>query len=364
MIRGLAKETLLLLLVISAIGSAMADSSITTKRSVVQLAGGVYMIRHPDAPDTFPQGNTTVIIGERGVFVVDSCYLPSSAREDIAQIKQWTNKPVLWLLNTHWHNDHVEGNGAYREAFPGINIVAHYQTARQIAGYIPNYPSRFPAIAARYQKMIDTGRDLDGNTLPPSQITDLKNALAGKATVLKEFEHNVIVPPNITFDHELDIDLGGREVQIKHLGRGNTAGDAIAYLPKEKIIVAGDLLDSPVPYLGGGYPLDEIETLKRMSLLDANIIVPGHGDPLHDKVLLNDVIDFLQTVTDEISKQIYVIGNGSRNLDPVRAAVLKSIDVNKWKKKLGGSSQEDQDFFEGFSLNGVIIAAYAATWGR
>lgn len=344
--------------------AAWADSSTTTKRTVTPIADGIYVIRHPDAPDTFPQGNTTVIIGDRGVFVVDSCYLPSSAREDIAQIKQWTSKPVLWLLNTHWHNDHVEGNGAYKEAFPQINIVAHFETARQVAGYIPNYPSRFPAIQARYEKMIETGKDLDGNDIPAMQITDLKNALAGKATVLKEFQANTVVPPDVTFDHDMTVDVGNREVQIKHLGRGNTAGDAIVYLPKEKIVVAGDLLDSPVPYLGGGYPVDEIETLKKMAALEATTIVPGHGDVLHDKVLLIDVIDFLQAVTTEISKQIYAVGNGPRNLDAVRKNVMQSLDLEKWRNKLGGTSQEDREFFDSFSLNGVITAAYAATWGR
>jgi len=86
--------------------SCWADSIATHERTVTKLAEGIYEIRHPDAPDTFPQGNTTVIIGDRGVFVVDSCLLPSSARQDIAQIKQWTDKPVLFLLNTHWHFDH------------------------------------------------------------------------------------------------------------------------------------------------------------------------------------------------------------------------------------------------------------------
>src|SRR5438477_6977428 len=89
------------------------------ERTISKLADGVYEIRHKNAPDAFTQSNTTVVIGDREVLVVDSCYLPSSAREDIAQIRQWTNKPVRYLLNTHWHFDHTLGNGVYAQEFPG-----------------------------------------------------------------------------------------------------------------------------------------------------------------------------------------------------------------------------------------------------
>src|SRR3954471_9328790 len=103
---------------------SFADSIATHGRTVTKLAEGVYEIRHPDAPDTFPQGNTTVIIGDRDVLVVDSCLLPSSAREDIAQIRKWTDKPVSYVVNTHWHFDHTLGNATYREAFPRAEFIA------------------------------------------------------------------------------------------------------------------------------------------------------------------------------------------------------------------------------------------------
>lgn len=357
------KLFLALLLSASAV-LVFADSSVTTQRTVTQLGDGIYEIRHPDAPDTFPQGNTTVVIGDNGVLVVDSCYLPSSAREDIAQIKQWTDKPVRWLINTHWHNDHVQGNNEYVKAFPGINIVGHHETQSQIAGYVSRYPSRFPRIAATYRKYIDERKDGNGTALTDNDIADLKKALAGKDTVLVELKDNVIVPPNVSFDHDFNVDLGNRQVQVKHLGRGNTRGDVVVFLPKEKIVAAGDLLDSPVPYLGGGYPVEEIDTLKKLSALDPQIIVPGHGDVLRDKVLLTNVIEFLQTVTDELSKQIYVVGNGPRNLDEVRKNVMANLDLNKWRDKLAGPNQADRDFFDSFSLAGVITAAYAETWGR
>ena len=118
-------------------------------------------LHHPlrRAPDTFPQGNSTVIIGEREALVVDSCYMSSSAAEDIAQIRQWTNKPVRYLVNTHWHFDHTMGNGVYWDAFPGLSIVAHTETARQIAGYNPGWFERFPKRGERLKQIVATGKD-------------------------------------------------------------------------------------------------------------------------------------------------------------------------------------------------------------
>src|SRR6185369_17286347 len=96
-------------------GVALADSVNTTERRITRLAEGVYTIRHPDPTDDFPDGNTTVVIGGDSVLVVDTCYLPSSARSDIALIKSWTDKPVRYIVNTHWHYDHNNGNSAYLE---------------------------------------------------------------------------------------------------------------------------------------------------------------------------------------------------------------------------------------------------------
>jgi cyclase len=85
----------------------VADTSLTKERTITAVSSGAYVIRHKDAPNGIPNGNTEVIIGDREVLVVDSCYLASEARQDIGQIRKWTNKPVRYLVNTHWHNDHT-----------------------------------------------------------------------------------------------------------------------------------------------------------------------------------------------------------------------------------------------------------------
>src|SRR5262245_49336153 len=146
-------------------GTAWADTAATRGRTVTKLAEGVYFIRHPDAPDDFPQSNTVVVIGGKDVLVVDSCYLPSDARKDIAEIKKWTKKPVRYLVNTHWHYDHTMGNGAYVDAFPGISIVAHAETQKQIRGYNGQWFAKFPDRAARFQKQLDDGKDERGTPL-------------------------------------------------------------------------------------------------------------------------------------------------------------------------------------------------------
>jgi cyclase len=90
----------------------------------------------------------------------------------------------------------------------------------------------------------------------------------------------------------LDLDLGGRIVELKFLGRGNTNGDGVAYLPNEKILATGDLVDHPVPYLRGGFPAEQIATLEKLKAIDAETLVPGHGDVLHGKEYVQLEIDF------------------------------------------------------------------------
>src|SRR5579862_3815573 len=107
------------------------------ERTITQLAEGVYAIQHPGMDLFGGSGNTTVIIGERQVFVVDACFFPSDARQDIAQIRQWTNKPVAFVLNTHFHNDHNFGNRIYMDAFPAVTILAHTETKREMDLYGP-----------------------------------------------------------------------------------------------------------------------------------------------------------------------------------------------------------------------------------
>ena len=330
-----------------------ADSTVTTKRVVTQLAEGVYEIRHPDAPDGFPQSNTTVVIGARGVLVVDTCLLPSAAREDVEQIRKWTDKPVTFIVNTHWHFDHTLGNATYAAAFPNVQIIAHVATQKIIADFNPGAVERYPTRAEIFKKILDSGKDPDGKSLTEGERRDYQKALDGLAPVVSEMKNTAQLVPNISFDRSLNIDLGNRQVEIKFLGRGNTAGDTAIYLPKEKILCTGDLLDHPVPYLFGGLPTEHAATLRKVAELDATTIVPGHGDVLHDKTYVYQTVDFLETVNRSVEKAV----NNGKKLEETQEFVSKDIDVKAWRTRFAGNDKEDGDFFDE-TFSSLVKSAY------
>jgi cyclase len=342
-----------LALSLGTVAAARGDSVATKTRTVTKLAEGVWTIRHPDAPDTFPQSNTTVVIGERGVLVVDACLLPSAAREDIAEIRRWTNKPVTWLVNTHWHFDHTIGNAAYLEAFPAIQIVATRHTQKAIADWNPGAMARYPARGERFRKILESGKNPDGRPLTEGERKDYERSIAGLAPVVAEFEKARQLVPNVAFEKELLVDLGNRPVEIRFLGRGNTGGDTIVYLPKEKILATGDLLVHPVPYLFGGFPLDHPVTLRKMAELDATTIVPGHGEILRDKTYIFQVAEFLEASNAAMEKEV----NSGKTLEEVQASFSKTFDVGPWRTKFAGASQEDAEFFDG-TFDGLVKASY------
>jgi glyoxylase-like metal-dependent hydrolase (beta-lactamase superfamily II) len=315
----------------------------TNERRVTKLADDVYAIEHKNLNDGNTSGNTTVIIGEREVFVVDSGSRPSSAQEDIAQIRQWTNKPVGYLLNTHFHNDHNNGNKTYLDAFPSLAIIAQEETKKDMDLIQPGNVARQPAELAALIATFQQGKDQNGRALSEDEKKQVQELLPGLERAEAESKILVYQSPTLTFTDKLDVDIGNREVQVLHLGRGNTPGDALIYLPKEKVIVAGDLLVHPIPYTYDGYPSEWVQTLRKMGQLDATTIVPGHGPILHDESYLYLVADLMQSAVDQVRARIRQLGfPGAHTLDEVKG----SVDLTKFRQQFAGDDKDLQAQFD------------------
>jgi cyclase len=291
-----------------------------------RIAEGVYAIMHQDATDVWPHGNTGVIVGANGVLVVDATYLPSRARADIALIRRVTDKPVRWLVNTHWHFDHNNGASAYRDAFPDITIVSERETARWIELNQTWWARMSTAPGSARRASLDTleqqvaaGKDSAGAFIPEEKRRQLAIAVRQRRTELAELAALRVVRPNLMFDRELRLDLGGgRQVMLEDRGRANSPHDVTVYLPAERVLFTGDIVvQSPLPYSGASWPVPWIEVLRRIESIPVAAVVPGHGPVFRDHRYAKEVRALLEAVTSRVDS----MARTGMTLDQIQAAI-------------------------------------------
>jgi glyoxylase-like metal-dependent hydrolase (beta-lactamase superfamily II) len=327
--RAIARLAAAFIFLVAGPGRADAQSiGVATK-----VAEDVYVIRHRELP--FEGGNTTIVIGDRDVLVVDACQFPYVAREDIAAIKRLTSKPVRYVVNTHWHNDHVMGNHDYMIAYPAVAIVAQRETKRDMDLNDPRSAER-ESLAPRldqYTRWLATGKDDSGNEIGERNRALLSEAVPRFRLAVDDLKSFVYESPTLVFDDSLDVDLGHRPVRIRHFGRGNTNGDAVVYVPSEKVLISGDLLVTPMPFFVDGYPSEWVHTLERLAQLDAQIIVPGHGEVMHDKTFLNLMHDLLESAVHQLDAKIAATIPAWAQSD----SVARAIDLTPFRVRFAGN---------------------------
>jgi glyoxylase-like metal-dependent hydrolase (beta-lactamase superfamily II) len=188
------------------------------------------------------------------------------------------------------------------------------------------------------------GKDTDGRALSEEEKQQANEVIPKLERMEGEFRALVYQSPTLTFTDILDIDIGGREVQVEHVGRGHTPGDTIVYLPTEKILVAGDLLVYPIPHIAfAGYPGEWVAALERLERFEATTIVTGHGAVLHDKTYLRLVIELLQSALSQVRARIGQLGHpAGYTVDAIRGAV----DLTPFRFRFAGDDKDRQEEFD------------------
>lgn len=255
------------------------------------LADGVYAALVVDRPDAYAFANSLVVIGDEGVLVVDTQQSPQAAQELIRLIGDLTDLPVRWVVNTHWHGDHVYGNVAYRDAFPGVRFLAHPATvlgmreegAAQRAEELATLPE---TIEAR-ERWLDEGVLPDGRELTPDLREQVVYSLDLRRDYLASLRELVIVEPEGAIEARHRIDLGNRVVELIPLAPAHTAGDLGVWVPDGGVLAVGDLLEEAPPWIDGAASLAGwAEALDRIASEEASLILPSHGGVQRDSSLL------------------------------------------------------------------------------
>jgi hypothetical protein len=161
-----------MLVLFGLLASAAPSVPQSTDFEVTQVSNGIYaVIAKPGIAS-----NGAFIVNQDDVVVVDTHLRPSWARETIAAIKKVTNKPVRYIINTHWHRDHVQGNQAYLEVWPGATIIQQELTREDQLKYQPvEIKTRAPEEIARLEKLLASGKNDKGVPLTPEGRAQLQH---------------------------------------------------------------------------------------------------------------------------------------------------------------------------------------------
>jgi cyclase len=240
--------------------------------------------------------NAAIIILGDSVLVVDTHSKPSAARALIEQIKKITPKPVKFVVNTHFHWDHYQGNEAYPSSWPaGVEIISSEATRQSIQRIgIPRVKSE---IVNMPQEIANLKKDLEKATGAEQKRTIEENIREAEA-YFAELKSMQISLPTMTFDRSLILHRGVRTVEILWLGRAHTDGDVFVFLPNEKFIATGDALHGWTPFMGDSYPYEWIQTLDAAEKLDFHTVLGGHGDVMHGKLRFELWKEYFQDLMD------------------------------------------------------------------
>jgi glyoxylase-like metal-dependent hydrolase (beta-lactamase superfamily II) len=233
--------------------------------------------------------NSAVIVNQDDVVIVDSHISPESGRAMLSELKAITDKPVKFLINTHFHYDHTNGNQVFP---PAVDIIGHEYTRRRLAGDILQ-KGMFANLLTALPQQLDALRMRAAGEQDPAAKARLEQQLRVQTAFAQSVKEVTPTPPNLTLDDHMTLFRGGREIRLLYLGRGHTGGDIVVYLPKERVLCSGDLLVNGVANLVDGYVNEWPAALDKLKALDFDNVIPGHGEPFRGKERVADFQAYL-----------------------------------------------------------------------
>ena len=223
-----------------------------------ELAPGVRVLRGDFVPGRQPDGNTVLIASRHGTLVIDTGRHAEHTQRIVDAVRA-DGAPVVAIVNTHWHLDHVSGNPALRSAWPDAVVWGSDAIDDALTGFLAKYRADLAAMIAK-------GGD-------ESQVSGWKREVA-------RIDAGDALKPDRIVRRQVEMLIGGRPVLLGRERRAATAGDVWLYDDTTRTLVAGDLVTLPAPFLDTACPEGWRRALARLSALPFETLVPGHGAPM------------------------------------------------------------------------------------
>jgi glyoxylase-like metal-dependent hydrolase (beta-lactamase superfamily II) len=307
-------------------------------------------------------GNVSIIEQEDGFVVIDTGLTVGNGRTIVNHIRGRSAKPVKAVVITHWHNDHPQGVSAIREAWPKVRIIATEATKLGMLG-----PELGPMVGLepREEHLAELGKLMteqqaafdkllaDPNTAPDRRER-VRKAKRDFELFVAGYPGTHVVPPTETFERELTIDDPETPVRLMFLGRANTAGDAVAWLPKQRIVITGDMVVWPTPFGFFSHPEEWVRALGKVKALGFATLIPGHGEPQADAVYIDQLIGSIE----DIRAQVAPLAKAGMSLEEV----AKRVDFSR-HAEIFGTTERLKTLFKAYWTDPMVENAWKEAKG-
>jgi glyoxylase-like metal-dependent hydrolase (beta-lactamase superfamily II) len=247
---------------------------------IEKIAEGVWAALQP-AEGRFNDSNSVVIERGDAVLLVDTQADSEATARLLDWIDETLHKPVRWLLNTHWHVDHVGGNAAVAARYPAATLLGHTSLARDVPergeGLLRSDADQLAAAIADARDKLARGEDLEGGSLDAEGRVDLEARIGRAVEREQTLRTTRLRAPDFLYSERLVLSVAEAKPRVEIFSlAAHTDGDSIVFLPELGILITGDVVDA-LPFGGHGHPGAWLASLDQLSGLAPKVLVPGHG---------------------------------------------------------------------------------------
>ena len=244
--------------------SAIAVPSATHERAAAaqqpSIAPNFVLIPGSFVPGRQPDGNSIILSGSDGLIVFDTGRHPAHTRR-VIEAARATGKPVVAVVNSHWHLDHISGNPMLRVAYPGVKVYASHAIEGALKGFLADSRKQAQELIAKH-------------AIPAGQVADVESDMG-------TIDHGQKLLPDVFVEHDLDLTLAGRKLHLGLASDAVTAGDVWLYDQKTRVLLSGDLVTLPAPLFDTACAPRWRAQLARLDAVGFETLVPGHGTPMN-----------------------------------------------------------------------------------
>ena len=216
-------------------------------------------------------------------------------------MRELTDLPVVALVNSHWHWDHVNGNQAFLEAFPDVEILGHPEAARLMreegGARMRERIEELEARRTRLLRWLSAGTRDDGRALSAEEVGQARDIAAADSVKIARYSEVETTPPTRVVADSVIVDLGGRTILAIHPGPAHTPGDLVVIVPDAGLAFAGDMIEYGPPWFGDGTVVGSRDALRRLAGRGLEHILPAHGPTDVGSALFEAQLALLEDVT-------------------------------------------------------------------